>query len=66
MRQNRFRLSAAVKESFDNLPAGICFFAAGGMPVLCNRAMARLAFALTGRDLSLWREGALSPPSSGR
>jgi hypothetical protein len=51
MRQNRFRLSAAVKESFDNLPGGICFFAANGMPVLCNRTMVRLAFALTGRDL---------------
>jgi signal transduction histidine kinase len=44
-------ISGAVKESFDNLPSGICFFARSGVPVLCNRAMHRLVFALTGRDL---------------
>ena len=51
MKRKHFRLSAAIRESFDNLPSGISFFDASGMPVLCNRTMARIVFALTGRDL---------------
>lgn len=41
----------AVKEAFDNLPSGICFFDINGMLTLCNYQMHRLIFALTGRDL---------------
>lgn len=41
----------AVKESFDNLPSGICFFDCNGIVTLCNRQMYRLIYALTGRDL---------------
>ncbi|WP_298482914.1 sensor histidine kinase [uncultured Ruminococcus sp.] len=45
----------AVKEAFDNLPTGVCFFDKNGMVTLCNYQMHRLIFALTGRDLqSLW------------
>lgn len=40
----------AIRESFDNLPSGIAFFDRNGLPVLCNRQMYRLAFALTGRE----------------
>ncbi|WP_455582900.1 sensor histidine kinase [Dysosmobacter sp.] len=43
----------AIKESFDNLPSGICYFNASGLPVLCNRQMSRLVFAMTGQDLQL-------------
>lgn len=46
----------AVKEAFDNLPAGICFFNDKGFLVLGNRRMYRLAFELTGRDLQVQRD----------
>lgn len=41
----------AVKEAFDNLPGGVCFFSKSGVLILCNREMYRLAFALMGHDL---------------
>lgn len=41
----------AVKEAFDNLPSGVCFFDKNGIVTLCNYQMHRLVFALTGRDL---------------
>ena len=41
----------AVKEAFDNLPGGVCFFDKNGFVTLCNYQMYRLAFELTGRDL---------------
>lgn len=40
-----------VKEAFDNLPSGICFFGKNGTITLCNYQMHRLVFALTGKDL---------------
>lgn len=40
-----------VKASLDNLPSGICFFNENGIPVLCNRQMHKLSFALFGHDL---------------
>ena len=51
MRRINHNIRAAVKEAFDNLPGGICFFNEKGILVLCNHAMYRLVFALTGRDL---------------
>lgn len=51
MRKRNRDIRAAVKEAFDNLPSGICFFNEKGMLVLCNHVMYRLVFALTGRDL---------------
>ncbi len=42
---------SSIKEAFDHLPAGICFFNASGLPVLCNHQMDRLIFELTGSDL---------------
>ncbi len=42
---------SSIKEAFDHLPAGICFFNASSLPVLCNHQMDRLLFELTGRDL---------------
>lgn len=51
-RRRRAELSdSSVKEEFDNLPSGVCFFNANGIPLLCNRAMHRIVFGLTGRDL---------------
>lgn len=47
----RYRGKQLVKESFDNLPSGICFFSSHGIVVLINRRMSAFAFALTGRDL---------------
>ena len=41
----------AIKESFDRLPSGICYFSAEGLPILCNTQMRRLALSLMGRDL---------------
>ena len=41
----------SVKEAFDNLPTGVCFFNEAGLPVLCNFAMHRFSFAFCGRDV---------------
>ncbi len=47
---NRF-LNHSVKEAFDHLPSGVCFFDKNGTVTLCNYQMYRVFFALTGRDL---------------
>lgn len=53
----KHRLSKnSVKEAFDNLPSGLCYFNKNGLPVLCNRTMHKLCFALTGRDLQALSE----------
>lgn len=41
----------SIKEAFDNLPMGVCFFNESGLPVLCNRAMYRFSFAVSGKDV---------------
>lgn len=41
----------SIKEAFDNLPMAVCFFNEVGLPVLCNRAMHRFSFAVTGQDI---------------
>lgn len=41
----------SVKETFDNLPSGICYFDKNGVLTLCNYRMYRLFFDLTGKDL---------------
>lgn len=43
--------NTSIKEAFDNLPTGVCFFNEAGLPVLCNRAMHRFSFAVTGKDV---------------
>lgn len=43
----------SIKETFDNLPMGICYFNKNGIPVLCNLQMHRLIFAISGRDLQM-------------
>ena len=42
---------SSIKEAFDNLPSGVCFFNEAGLPVLCNHAMHRFSFAVCGRDV---------------
>jgi len=41
----------SIKESFDNLPTGVCFFNEAGLPVLCNFAMHRFGFSVCGKDV---------------
>lgn len=41
----------SIKESFDNLSTGVCFFNESGFPVLCNMAMHRFSFAVCGKDV---------------
>lgn len=41
----------SIKEAFDNLPTGVCFFNQAGLPVLCNPAMQRFSFAICGKDV---------------
>ncbi len=36
----------SIKESFDNLPTGVCFFNQAGFPILCNSSMHRFLFAV--------------------
>lgn len=43
--------NSSIKESFDNLPTGVCFFNEAGLPVLCNSAMYRFSFDVCGRDV---------------
>jgi hypothetical protein len=42
--------NTSIKEAFDNLPTGVCFFNEVGLPVLCNRTMQRFSFAVCGKD----------------
>lgn len=50
--KNRKTISpASIKEAFDNLPTGVCFFNEVGLPVLCNHAMYRFGFAVFGKDI---------------
>lgn len=54
IRQTRGRRTlnrASIKEAFDELPTGVCFFSEEGLPVLCNLAMQRFSFAVCGRDV---------------
>ena len=44
-------LNHSVKEAFDHLPSGVCFFNKNGTLTLCNYQMYRVFFALTGTDL---------------
>ena len=49
---NRKSIShSSIKEAFDNLPTGVCFFNESGLPVLCNLSMHRFSFAVCGRDV---------------
>lgn len=41
----------SIKEAFDNLPMGVCFFNEAGLPVLCNRAMHCFSFNVSGKDV---------------
>lgn len=51
-RKNRRRITrSSIKEAMDDLPAGGCYFTAGGRVKLCNRRMYRLFYDMTGRDL---------------
>jgi len=43
--------NTSIKEAFDNLPTGVCFFNEAGLPVLCNHAMQRFSFAVCGNDV---------------
>jgi len=50
--RNRKSIShSSIKEAFDNLPTGVCFFNEAGLPVLCNLAMQRFSFSVCGRDV---------------
>lgn len=50
--RNRKKINnSSIKEAFDNLPTGVCFFNEAGLPVLCNRAMHRFSFAVCGKDV---------------
>ena len=50
-RQRKTISHSSIKESFDNLPTGVCFFNSAGLPVLCNLAMQRFSFAVCGKDV---------------
>lgn len=43
--------SLSVKESFDNLPTGLCFSRKNGMVQLVNYQMNKLSYLLTGEDI---------------
>ena len=56
----------SIKEAFDFLPSGICFFGGNGIPLLCNQQMHHLSFSMLGKDLQHISEleAALENPSS--
>lgn len=43
----------SIKEAFDNLPTGVCFFNNAGIAILCNKAMQRFSFSVCGRDVQI-------------
>jgi hypothetical protein len=43
----------SIKEAFDNLPTGVCFFNDAGLAILCNKAMQRFSFSVCGRDVQI-------------
>ena len=57
----------AIKESFDRLPTGVCFFDQTGSIVLCNRQMYQLSRFLLDSDMQYLGEvqEALSAPGGG-
>lgn len=57
----------AIKESFDRLPTGVCFFDQTGCIVLCNRRMYQLSRFLLDSDMQYLGEvqEALSAPARG-
>lgn len=57
----------AIKESFDRLPTGVCFFDRTGSIVLCNRQMYQLSRFLLDSDMQYLGEvqEALSAPARG-
>lgn len=57
----------AIKESFDRLPTGVCFFDRTGSIVLCNRQMYQLSRYLLDSDMQYLGEvqEALSAPGGG-
>ncbi len=57
----------AIKESFDRLPTGVCFFDRTGSIVLCNRQMYQLSRFLLDSDMQYLGEvqEALSAPGGG-
>lgn len=57
----------AIKESFDRLPTGVCFFDRTGSIVLCNRQMYQLSRYLLDSDMQYLGEvqEALSAPTGG-
>ncbi len=46
----------SIKEAFDNLPSGICFFDRNGFVKLCNRTMTKISFDLGGHDVQYLKE----------
>ena len=60
---------ASIKESVDNLPAGLCFVSDTGMILLANRAMDDLSYTLTGKALlnpyDFWQTAARGPLKRG-
>lgn len=49
--KENYKLRRAIKESFDYLPSGICFFDKRGLQILCNLKMQQLIFEMTGQNL---------------
>ena len=43
--------NTSIKEAFDNLPTGVCFFNEPGHPVLCKPAMQSFSFSVCGKDV---------------
>lgn len=50
-RKKKYKMWRAVKEAFDDLPSGVCFFDENGLIVLCNQQMQRIVYTLSGHDL---------------
>lgn len=51
MWKQKYKLRRGIKESFDYLPSGVCFFDEKGILILCNLKMQQLIFEITGQNL---------------
>ena len=49
--KNLLKIKRSIKESYDNLPTGICFAYANGLPILINHKMYQMSMSLTDMEL---------------
>ena len=50
--KERYRTSGIIRRAIDTYPGGICFTAADGRPILANKKINEICYALTGHTVT--------------